>query len=478
MATLSKGKTFTNGELVTPEKIHQLVDSATVANITNADLAANAAIADTKLAQISTAGKVLPTAVQGTAVITTDSRLSDARTPTTHTHDDRYYTETEVNSLLAGKQAAGSYAAATHTHAISDTTGLQMALDGKAASSHTHTIANVTGLQTALDGKQASGSYAPATGIAQSAVTNLTTDLAGKAASSHTHTIANVTGLQTALDGKQASGSYAPATGIAPSAITGTAVITTDSRLSDARTPTTHTHDASNITSGTLSNARTTATSENSANAIVARNGNGDFSAQTINSSVVNTSTLNVTNPSGNAAIEVGGNGYAFIDLKVPNSDDNDLRIGTTGNGGYLETSNNGNIILNPGTGSVGIAIGTPEARLHVVRGANIWGSAQFAGSQETSFFHNGADEHTYIRGGRSASHVYINDVNPDGYTFIGSGGLGIHTAPSHGRKLQINGRVGFQNLPTFANNSTAISGGLTIDDVYKTATGELRVVV
>jgi microcystin-dependent protein len=34
----------------------------------------------------------------------------------THTHDDRYYTETEMNTLLAGKQAAGSYAAATHTH--------------------------------------------------------------------------------------------------------------------------------------------------------------------------------------------------------------------------------------------------------------------------------------------------------------------------------------------------------------------------
>jgi microcystin-dependent protein len=113
MATLSKGKTFTNGELVTPEKIHQLVDSATVANITNADIAANAAIADTKLATISTAGKVLPAAVQGTAVITTDSRLSDARTPISHTHDDRYYTETEVNSLLAGKQASGSYAPAT-----------------------------------------------------------------------------------------------------------------------------------------------------------------------------------------------------------------------------------------------------------------------------------------------------------------------------------------------------------------------------
>lgn len=138
MATITKGKTFVNGELVTPEKLHQLVDAATLSPLVNADIASNAAIADTKLAQISTAGKVLPAAVQGTAVITSDSRLSDARPPTTHNHDDRYYTETEMNTLLAGKQA---------------------------------------------------------------------------------------------------SGSYAPATGIAPSAITGTAVITTDSRLSDARTP-------------------------------------------------------------------------------------------------------------------------------------------------------------------------------------------------------------------------------------------------
>lgn len=39
-------------------------------------------------------------------------------------------------------------------------TAQQTALDGKANTSHTHTISNVTGLQTALDGKQASGSYA------------------------------------------------------------------------------------------------------------------------------------------------------------------------------------------------------------------------------------------------------------------------------------------------------------------------------
>ena len=136
MATLTKGKTFTNGETVTPQKLHELVDLGSVSGIVNADIAAGADIADSKLATITTANKV-----------------------------------------------------------------------------------------------------------SQSAVANLTTDLAGKSNTGHTHTIANVTGLQTALDGKQAAGSYAPSTGIAPSAITGTAVITTDARLSDARTPTSHTHD-------------------------------------------------------------------------------------------------------------------------------------------------------------------------------------------------------------------------------------------
>lgn len=36
-------------------------------------------------------------------VDTTDTRLSDARTPTAHTHDDRYYTKTEVGNQLATK---------------------------------------------------------------------------------------------------------------------------------------------------------------------------------------------------------------------------------------------------------------------------------------------------------------------------------------------------------------------------------------
>jgi hypothetical protein len=32
--------------------------------------------------------------------------------------------------------------------------------------------------------------------------------------------------------------------------------------------------------------------------------------------------------------------------------------------------------------------------------------------------------------------------------------------------------------LSVYANNTAAVSGGLTVNDVYKTATGELRIVV
>lgn len=33
-------------------------------------------------------------------------------------------------------------------------------------------------------------------------------------------------------------------------------------------------------------------------------------------------------------------------------------------------------------------------------------------------------------------------------------------------------------NLPTYANNAAAVTGGLSVNDVYKTSTGELRIVV
>jgi hypothetical protein len=89
--------------------------------------------------------------------------------------------QTDLQTALNGKQAAGSYAASSHSHIIGDVTGLQSALDAKA---------NSSALSSYLLSATAASTYQP---------------IGSYAAASHTHTIANVTGLQTALDGKQAT---------------------------------------------------------------------------------------------------------------------------------------------------------------------------------------------------------------------------------------------------------------------------------
>ena len=110
-------------------------------------------------------------------------------------------------------------------------TATQAALDTKANTSHTHTISDTTGLQAALDSKQANLGTSTAstylrgdlswqtlnksavglsnvdnTSDANKPISTATqTALNSKSDIGHTHTISNVTGLQTALDGKEST---------------------------------------------------------------------------------------------------------------------------------------------------------------------------------------------------------------------------------------------------------------------------------
>lgn len=102
-------------------------------------------------------GSVTYGTTAGTACEGNDGRLSDSRTPLTHSHSEN------------------------------DVTGLVTDLSGKAASSHAHAQSDVTNLTTDLAGKAAASHV-----HAESEVTGLVTDLAGKAASSHTHTGADI----------------------------------------------------------------------------------------------------------------------------------------------------------------------------------------------------------------------------------------------------------------------------------------------
>ena len=172
----------------------------------------------------------------------------DAKAGTSHAH-----AQSDVTGLaasLGGKSDVG------HTHTIAATTGLQAALDGKSATGHGHTIGEVAELEVALEGKSATshnhdgtyslighdhaGVYAVAGhthgGVYEPANANIQTHVGQAHAPSDAQKNSDITKaeIEAKLTGVIASHSHAPAE------ITGTAVITSDSRLSDARTPTSH----------------------------------------------------------------------------------------------------------------------------------------------------------------------------------------------------------------------------------------------
>ena len=218
-------------------------------------------------ASLLTSGTLDIARLPASVVLASDSRLSDARTPLAH--QQAISTITGLQTALDGKQAAGSYAAAVHTHTASDVSGLAaVATSGSYAD-----LANKPTIPAAVTSLPASS----ITGLATVATTGSYNDLSNKPtipAAVTSLPAASITGLATVatsgayadLSGRPSlfSGSYADLTStptsFAPSAhnqawstITSTpttlsgygitdAVGSSDSRLTDSRTPTSHTH--------------------------------------------------------------------------------------------------------------------------------------------------------------------------------------------------------------------------------------------
>ena len=176
-ANKTTATTSANG-LMSKEDKSKLDDIATEANKT---------IVDSSLSSSSTnpvQNKVVNSALNGKANSSHSHSISnitnlqsalDSKSATGHNHDERYYTETEMNTKLNGK------ANSSHSHSINNITNLQSALDSKSGTGHTHDERYYT-------------------------ETEMNTKLNGKANSSHSHSINNITNLQSALDSKSGTG--------------------------------------------------------------------------------------------------------------------------------------------------------------------------------------------------------------------------------------------------------------------------------
>lgn len=105
----------------------------------------------------------------------------------------------------------------------------------------------------------------------------------------------------------------------------------------------------------------------------------------------------------------------------------------TSGTAGTVVTGIERVLVSN--TGNVGIGK-TPNASIDVARGTGGDGTAALAGTQWVSHFNYSTAENTYIRGGKNAAKVFINDLSG-----LGSVQVGVSTTPS-GYKMSIDGKL------------------------------------
>lgn len=133
------------------------------------------------------------------------------------------------------------------------------------------------------------------------------------------------------------------------------------------------------------------------------------------------------------------------------NSGTGNFGISTYGTGGAgSPTPVSTSLVTILQNGNVGLGNSLPTATLVVSRGSGAGGTAQFIGTTNSSHFNYSTNEETYIRGGKAASQVIINDVSSGAIRLAeGGGNVGIGL-PSPAYKLDIAGNFRTAGIARF----------------------------
>jgi hypothetical protein len=181
----------------------------------------------------------------------------------------------------------------------------------------------------------------------------------------------------------------------------------------------------------------------------------GAVNATNVNATNVDATNVDATNV--NAIGVITGTSAVFN----VNSSSDAVRITQSGTGQsfVVEDSTNpdaSQFVIN-NDGNVGIGDSTPSQKLTVTGNIKPSGDLMLSAGQHLAL---NSDAATRILRNPSTNGIefFVDNIST---MFIADGGT-----------------VRLSGLSTYANNAAAITGGLVVNDVYKTATGELRIVV
>jgi hypothetical protein len=140
-----------------------------------------------------------------------------------------------------------------------------------------------------------------------------------------------------------------------------------------------------------------------------------------------------------------------------------------------LSILNNGNIGIKNG--------GQTDASLVVSRGSNLSGAAIFQGTTHNSYFAWNTQEDTYIRGGKDASKVIINDIANSSILAHGKMAIGNYPDNSYQPKVaaEIWGAVALTNVQRITaptNITTSIFGPQSSYYVVTPSSGNLGIIL